>query len=165
MDNTDCFLCQKSNCTLKCLKSNCNLYYCSDAHYSAHLVQISKKSNINEWSLIKPSPVVRHDKVINGERDNIDNEEGSSNQSDDSMEMYACLPYRICTSETLGRHFVATRDINPLELILVDQPGVVGPATNTRPVCLVCLNHSSGQFRYSLLFYIVFLNICLSNIS
>ena len=66
------------------------------------------------------------------------------NHSDDS---FMCLPYRIEKSEKLGRYFVATRDIKPLELILVDQPGVVGPATKTKPVCIVCLNPAKSQFR------------------
>ena len=38
-----------------------------------------------------------------------------------------------------GRFFVATRDISPLELVLIDQPAVVGPATKTKPICLECL--------------------------
>ena len=34
---------------------------------------------------------------------------------------------------------MATRDISPLELVLIDQPAVVGPATKTKPICLECL--------------------------
>ena len=30
------------------------------------------------------------------------------------------LPYTICESKDFGRHFIATRDIKPLELILYD---------------------------------------------
>ena len=37
------------------------------------------------------------------------------------------------------RYFVATRDIQPLELVVIDEPAVVGPATKTRPICLECL--------------------------
>jgi hypothetical protein len=42
-------------------------------------------------------------------------------------------------STTLGRHFVATRDVAPLEEILVDSVAVLGPATKTVPICLECL--------------------------
>ena len=34
---------------------------------------------------------------------------------------------------------MATRDISPLELVLIDHPAVVGPATKTKPICLECL--------------------------
>ena len=34
---------------------------------------------------------------------------------------------------------MATRDISPLELVLIDEPAVVGPATKTQPICLECL--------------------------
>ena len=49
-----------------------------------------------------------------------------------------CFPFQIEESQEFGRHFVATRDIQPLELVLIDQPAVVGPATKTRPICLEC---------------------------
>ncbi len=50
-----------------------------------------------------------------------------------------CRPFRIDVSETFGRHFVATRDISPLEEILNDRVAVFGPATKTVPVCLVSM--------------------------
>ena len=49
-----------------------------------------------------------------------------------------CFPFKIEESEEFGRYFVATRDIQPLELVLIDKPAVVGPATKTRPICLEC---------------------------
>ena len=48
--------------------------------------------------------------------------------------------YRIEYSEQKGRHFIAARDIQPLEQILVDLPLVTGPPFKAgRPVCLECL--------------------------
>ena len=39
----------------------------------------------------------------------------------------------------LCRYFVATRDIQPLELVEVDETAIVGPSTKTKPLCLECL--------------------------
>ena len=39
----------------------------------------------------------------------------------------------------VGRYVVATRDITPLELILVDYPAAFGPNHDTSPACLECL--------------------------
>lgn len=50
-----------------------------------------------------------------------------------------CLPYRVCRDDRRGRHLIATREIEPLELVLHDDPAVVGPATRTPPVCLGCM--------------------------
>ena len=150
--NTDCFLCQKPNCSLKCPKPNCNTYYCSDAHYASHIVQLKNhksKTNSNLLPNGVPSSDGQHDDITtNGRCDPGNVVNGGNMQSDESRAMYACLPYSICASQKLGRHFVATRDIKPLELVLLDQPGVVGPATKTSPVCIVCLNPASGHDRY-----------------
>ena len=38
------------------------------------------------------------------------------------------------------QHFLLYfRDIQPLELIVIDQPAVLGPASKTKPICLECL--------------------------
>lgn len=48
-------------------------------------------------------------------------------------------PYAVATSPELGRHWVATRDIAPGELLLEERPLVVGPKAGTPPaVCLTC---------------------------
>lgn len=57
-----------------------------------------------------------------------------------------CLPYKICQNEEVGRHVVAVRDISPLELVLVDNPAVVGPKQFITPVCLACLEPVTGEF-------------------
>ena len=41
---------------------------------------------------------------------------------------------------------VASRDINPLELILKEDPAVVGPYTNTMQGCLQCLRKVDGTY-------------------
>ena len=57
------------------------------------------------------------------------------------------MPFRIEDSPTMGRHFVATRNIKPLELILLEDAAVVGPATKTKPLCLNCLQPATSQDR------------------
>ena len=58
-----------------------------------------------------------------------------------------CLPYKVVNQTGLGRHFVATRDIKPLELILKEPAAVIGPATKTKPVCLNCLRPAATELR------------------
>ena len=41
---------------------------------------------------------------------------------------------------------VASRDINPLELILKEDPAVVGPYTNTLQGCLQCFRKVDGNY-------------------
>ena len=60
------------------------------------------------------------------------------------------LPFRVEEDEKRGRHLIATRDIQPLELVLRDTPVVIGPATKTPPVCLECLKaipNGTAAFR------------------
>ena len=42
---------------------------------------------------------------------------------------------------------VASRDINPLELILKEHPAVVGPYTNTLQGCLQCFRKIDGGYK------------------
>ena len=61
-----------------------------------------------------------------------------------------CMPFRIDHSDpAMGRHFVATRNIRPLELILMEDAAVVGPATKTKPLCLNCLQPATDVDRCS----------------
>ena len=41
---------------------------------------------------------------------------------------------------------MATRDIEPLELILEDDPAVFGPNHDTGPACLECLLPVNGEY-------------------
>jgi len=49
-----------------------------------------------------------------------------------------CYPFRLKHGDK-GRYLVATRNIQPLELVMTDLPCVVGPPAKTVPVCLECL--------------------------
>ena len=42
---------------------------------------------------------------------------------------------------------VATRDIEPLELILKEKPAIIGPNQKTAPACLECLLPVKGEFE------------------
>ena len=50
-----------------------------------------------------------------------------------------CLPFRIRVSATKGRYAEAVRDISPTELILKDEPLVIGPSRQQQIVCVECL--------------------------
>ena len=84
---------------------------------------------------------------MDGDKESTNEEHIGVNFINDRDEKFIGLPYKIESSEKFGRYFVATRDIKPLELILLDEPGVVGPATKTKPVCIVCLNPAKIDFR------------------
>lgn len=60
-------------------------------------------------------------------------------QSDLDLASRYCRPFRIGNSPEFGRHFVATRDILPLQEILCEKAAVIGPATQAIQVCLECL--------------------------
>lgn len=142
MENTECILCQKPNCDLRC--PNCGAFFCSDSHYSSHVYCINKTKRNS------PNNIVPGDNKpgINADFESKNGEPRIANGSNDANEISICLPFKILNSKKFGRYFVATRDIRPLELILVDNPGVVGPATKTKPVCIVCLNPAKRGSRY-----------------
>ncbi|XP_026471009.1 SET and MYND domain-containing protein DDB_G0277331-like [Ctenocephalides felis] len=52
-----------------------------------------------------------------------------------------CRPYKVEKSDTLGRYLVASRTIKSGEIILKEKPAVKGPAQNTGPVCMGCLEN------------------------
>ena len=150
MSNSECFLCQKPNCTVKCTKPNCDIYYCSGAHYASHTFQVKEVLKPKASFATKCSVNDQPASIKNGVCDSKSGAETVDSDLNGTASKLICLPYKIVNSERFGRHFVATRDINPLELILVDDVAVVGPATKTNPVCIVCLNPSKGEFRYEL---------------
>lgn len=49
-----------------------------------------------------------------------------------------CYPFIVLKSDTLGRHIVALRDIEELEIVVEDIPVAVGPLHVTDPMCLEC---------------------------
>ncbi|KAK8749838.1 hypothetical protein OTU49_015582 [Cherax quadricarinatus] len=58
-----------------------------------------------------------------------------------------CRPWRIGCSSELGRFMVATRDIAAGELLLEDQPLLLGPKMITEPVCLGCYRPVNGDYQ------------------
>lgn len=50
-----------------------------------------------------------------------------------------CSPMRVSNNDKLGRHYVATRNIKPGEIVLKELPLVIGPSQATPPVCVGCL--------------------------
>ena len=74
--------------------------------------------------------------------------EMAKNCKESSLEEPAkSLPYIVCESKDFGRHFIATRDIKPLELILYDNPGAVIPTNQTSFGCIECLKQVKNDFR------------------
>ena len=58
-----------------------------------------------------------------------------------------CFPYRAGVVPGKGRVLFATRDVAPLELVLVDPGTVVGPNYKSEPVCLQCLRSVTSGHR------------------
>jgi len=58
-----------------------------------------------------------------------------------------CFPFRVEQREGVGRLVVASRDIEPLELIMWDTAAAMGPRMGSPPVCLQCLKAVDGSFR------------------
>ncbi|XP_059082418.1 SET domain-containing protein SmydA-8-like isoform X1 [Tigriopus californicus] len=56
-----------------------------------------------------------------------------------------CFPFLIKRSPTKGRFMVATRDIEPLEMILWEKPAVIGPYTKDASGCLQCFKHMTSE--------------------
>ena len=145
MGNQDCFLCQKPDCTQKCPKENCDIYFCSATHYAPHIFHL--KSTIGNSGKAN----IRHLPGENTESDNtssiIENEATDDGLKTKTQETSICLPYKVCKSEIFGRYFVATRDIEPLELILSDKPAVIIPTKQEYPGCIQCLRQVKDDFR------------------
>ncbi|XP_023343481.1 protein msta isoform X2 [Eurytemora carolleeae] len=75
-----------------------------------------------------------------------------------------CLPFRVEVNQEKGRYVVATRDIAPLELVILDTPGSIGPKQFTKPVCLSCLSPVSGEFSCSSCNYPMCSQECAENV-
>ncbi|XP_066950946.1 uncharacterized protein [Macrobrachium rosenbergii] len=58
-----------------------------------------------------------------------------------------CRPWRVASSDDLGRFMVATRDITPGELLIQDPPLLLGPKMITEPVCLGCYRPVDGSYQ------------------
>lgn len=58
-----------------------------------------------------------------------------------------CCAYKVCSSSTLGRYVIATRDLKPGELVLSECPTVMAPMAFTIPICLSCYKTVDGSKR------------------
>ena len=58
-----------------------------------------------------------------------------------------CYPYKVQNSPKIGRFLVATRDLEPGDLVLVERPLTVGNLHETPPICLVCWQLVDGSFH------------------
>ncbi|VVC31837.1 Zinc finger, MYND-type,SET domain [Cinara cedri] len=53
-----------------------------------------------------------------------------------------CVSYEVQTNSNLGRHLIAKRAINPFDVIIKEEPLVLGSKfPTTEPVCIKCLRH------------------------
>ncbi|XP_045131510.1 uncharacterized protein LOC123516301 [Portunus trituberculatus] len=57
-----------------------------------------------------------------------------------------CRPWRVTSSSNLGRFMVATRDIAAGEVLMKDEPLLIGPKMMTEPVCLACYRPVDGEY-------------------
>ncbi|XP_061718854.1 uncharacterized protein LOC133526315 isoform X2 [Cydia pomonella] len=51
---------------------------------------------------------------------------------------FKCCAFKVQYSDTIGRHMVATRDIQPGEMILKEKPALIGPKMSSPAHCLAC---------------------------
>ncbi|XP_064097943.1 SET domain-containing protein SmydA-8-like [Macrobrachium nipponense] len=60
-----------------------------------------------------------------------------------------CKPYVVQVHPVYGRHMVASRDIRAGEIIIKEQPVVIGPKQRSVPLCLGCHKAVDGSARCS----------------
>ncbi|XP_071538254.1 uncharacterized protein [Panulirus ornatus] len=58
-----------------------------------------------------------------------------------------CQPFQVMESAELGRYMVASRDLKAGDVIVKEDPLVVGPKQITEPVCLGCYSRVDGSYR------------------
>lgn len=82
------------------------------------------------------------DSMISVDIDNLSLEENGkpSNEKDDDVIVVekSDKPYRVAVSDIMGRYLVANKDLKAGDLIIEEQPLVVGPCAESQPVCLGC---------------------------
>lgn len=62
--------------------------------------------------------------------------------------------YDIGRSEEVGRFMRAKKNLEPGEVIFTDQPAVVGPDSQSLPLCTVCWRSTRGSSEATFYFYI-----------
>ena len=171
----NCFWCGKPS-TVVCPKCN-NASFCDEDHLmSFHLYEdktknkilahantssnsklITPSNNINNnkndgSSSQQPNQHINNNKEINQKHTLMGNHCHESSSSTSSTltsisETMMCLPYKILHTKEKGRVVVATRDIKPLELIMSDDPFIIGPSRQQQIVCIECLAPVDGKVR------------------
>lgn len=66
--------------------------------------------------------------------------------------------YEIKNSPIIGRYVVAGKDLRPADVVMKVAPIVLGPCTDTDPVCLGCympIVPGRIKYKYGLLFAII----------
>ena len=146
MGDKDCFLCQRPDCSMKCPQNDCKSYFCSEIHYHPHRFQIDKEKLMDG----KANVCKTKRKLTANATNETEVTDAGINEYDKKQlleESFICLPYAVCKSQEFGRHFIATRDIDPLELILYDDPAVVIPTNLKYPACIECLRPVNNDYR------------------
>ena len=60
----------------------------------------------------------------------------------------ACFPYKVKNDLEMGRYLVATRNIKQGEVIVHEQPIVLGPYTRSKAQCLNCFKLIDSKNRF-----------------
>ncbi|XP_076045902.1 uncharacterized protein LOC143028136 [Oratosquilla oratoria] len=60
-----------------------------------------------------------------------------------------CQPFKVEENSDLGRYMVASRNIKAGEVVLIEDPIVIGPKQITEPVCLGCYKRVDGSYTCS----------------
>ncbi|KAH8304072.1 hypothetical protein KR059_000002, partial [Drosophila kikkawai] len=102
-----------------------------------------------------PFPSVQHHHRNGGHRTTTTNNNHQKDQKprpakEASPLPEQALPYRIEKSEIYGRYLVASRQLEPGELLITEEPLAIGPCVSGDPVCLGCyrpVTLASDQYR------------------
>ena len=153
-----CFWCGKPS-MVTCQKCN-EASYCSKEHLEKfHLYQDNTTNKIiKHVSSSKTTTSSNNNEEDSSQSCNTNKNKGiqkstlngyhiSSSSLSSPSRPQMCLPYKISFTNEKGRIVVATRDIKPLELIMSDEPFVIGPSRQQQIVCVECLVPVDGNIR------------------
>ena len=159
-----CFWCGKS-AKIVCTQCNDTASYCSQDHLEQfHLHQDTTNNKILQHCSNEPAKSNSNNNCQDSNEkqsfantgQNIEprlngnhkmSSSSISSQQQQSHNKKLCLPYKICSTKEKGRVVVATREIQPLELIMADTPFIIGPSRQQQIVCVECLTPVDGRIR------------------
>ena len=128
-------------CSQECLEDY-HLYQDKTTNKILRHAKSSKSSNNNEDTLAQSKNTGKTNAI------QTDTPNGNHNSLDNIIKPNTiCLPYKIMFTKEKGRVVVATRDIKPLELIMSDEPFIIGPSRQQQLVCVECLLPVDGKVR------------------